>query len=499
MFGTRHIKQLSLNILGINAHRVIDMSSGLSEESIEKFENLIVTAMAQSRIPGISLAVVKDDRVIYAKGFGARNLKDNLPATPNTLYGIGSCTKSFTALAVMQLAEQGKLNVHDPVKKHIPEFKIGKQETPITIYNLLTHSSGIPNLGVAEILIVRAAGFDEKWIPMSSLDDLFLHINGAKEEVAAEPEKRFFYFNEGYTLLGEIVERVSKMKYEDYIRKKILNPLKMNRSTFLKEDFDRDSDVMTAYFVESKDGNITVNPTVHPFHKFVYAPGGLLSSVMELTNYLVANMNGGAFEDIRLLDESLMKEMHKPHVESNIPSLFGKAVYGYGWMVLEDFLGHRLVEHGGSTGVSSASLSFVPDLKIGVALTANMGGAESISVIPSGIMAFLMGKDPMKEIPIFEIERKLGMLAGEYALYKEIHKVSVVNKGGVLYLESKDKLMQMSAPLIPESEKLENFKFYIPGPVKMPVEFVVDSSGKTDLYVERNRLHKIGGQTPTPK
>jgi len=475
----------------------MEMSSGLPEEFKEKLESMIATIMAQGRIPGVSLALVKDDRVIYARGFGARNLKDNVPATPQTLYGIGSCTKSFTALAIMQLAEQGKLDVHDPVEKYIPEFKIGNKENPITIHNLLTHSSGVPNLGVAEILIMRASGLDEKWVPMSGLDDLFLHINGAKEEVAAEPGKRFFYFNTGYTLLGEIVERVSGMKYEDYVRKKILNPLKMNRSTFLKEDSDRDSDVMTAYFVQSKDGDVTVTPTTHPFHKFIYAPGGLLSSVMDLTNYLIANMNAGVFEDARLLDASLLKEMYKPHVETNFPSLFGKVAYGYGWMVYDDFLGHKLVEHGGSTGVSSADLAFEPDLKIGVALAANMGGTPLTSVIPLGVMAFLMGKDPEKEIPIFEIEKKLSMLAGVYESYKGINKVSVVKKGGLLYVEVKEKLMEMSAPLIPESEELENFKFYIPElGVKMPVEFTVDPSGKIDLYIERNRFHKITGRAP---
>jgi CubicO group peptidase (beta-lactamase class C family) len=90
------------------------------------------------------VALVKESQVVYARGFGARNLKDNLPATPQTLYGIGSCTKSFTALAMMQLAEQGKLNVHDPVSKYL-SLKIGNKDDPITIHHLLTHSSGRRN------------------------------------------------------------------------------------------------------------------------------------------------------------------------------------------------------------------------------------------------------------------------------------------------------------------------------------------------------------------
>ncbi|HVP93019.1 MAG TPA: serine hydrolase domain-containing protein, partial [Acidobacteriota bacterium] len=210
------------------------MSSG---EFAEKLERFVTESMQQDHVPGLSLAIVEDDHVVYARGFGARRLKDNAPATPDTLYGVGSCTKSFTALAIMQLAEQGKLTVKDPVRKHLPEFKVGKEETPITIHNLLTHSSGIPDLGAADVEISRLMGLSEKWVPFSSFEDLLLHVNDAKEEVAAEPGNRFFYLNEGYELLGIIIERVSGMRYESYVREKILEPLNMNRSTFLKEEF----------------------------------------------------------------------------------------------------------------------------------------------------------------------------------------------------------------------------------------------------------------------
>ncbi|RLI31471.1 serine hydrolase, partial [Candidatus Bathyarchaeota archaeon] len=271
---------------------VMEMSSGLSEEARDKLEGFIVKTMAEAHVPGLSIALVKDGEVVYARGFGARNLEKNVPATPNTLYGVGSCTKSFTALAIMQLVEEGRLDLEDPVGKYVP-LKLGMKEKPIRIHHLLTHSSGIPSLGVAVILITRMTGREEHWIPMSSLEDFLRHLNGASGEVAAEPGERFFYFNSGYTLLGEVVERVSGMRYEEYVRERILKPLRMNRSTFLKEEFEKDPDTMTAYWKE-KDGSLT--PTVHPFHKFIYAPGGLLSSVMELTNYLTMNINGGVFE-----------------------------------------------------------------------------------------------------------------------------------------------------------------------------------------------------------
>ena len=465
------------------------MSSG---EFAEKLEGFVAEAMQRDHVLGLSLAVVKDGHVIYARGFGARRLKDNAPATPDTLYGVGSCTKSFTALAIMQLVQQGKLSLKDPVKKHLPEFKVGKEENPITIHNLLTHSSGIPDLSGADIEISRLMELREKWVPFSSFEDLLLHVNGAKDEVAAEPGIRFFYLNEGYELLGMIIERVSQMRYEFYVRDKILKPLKMNRSTFLKEEFEKDQDVMTPYFVEKKDGTLVATPTIHPISRLSYADGGLMSSVMELTTYLVTNMNHGIFGDAKLLDSGLMQEMHKPHIQTNIPTLFGKQWYGYGWAMNDDFFGHVLIGHSGSTGASSANLSFLTDLNVGVVYACNVGGGELVRLVPSVALTLLMGKDPFKEIPVFEIEKKMTMLVGEYAGYKGIMKTSVVRKGGLLFIESNEKGAEFNFALIPESDKLENLKFYIPwAGARMAAEFIVEASGKVDLYIERNRFHKI--------
>jgi len=470
------------------------MSSELPDEFVGGFEAKVATAMKGMHIPGMSVAIVRDGGIVYARGFGARNLEKNLPATPDTLYGICSCTKSFTALAIMQLFEQGKLDVQDPVGKHLP-FKLGSKENPIRIHHLLSMSSGIPNLGLAEVLLGRAFGVEEKWVPASSFDDLMLHVNSAKGEIAAEPGVRYFYFNTGFTLLGEIVARVSKKPYEQYIGEGILKPLKMNRSTFLEEEFEKDLDIMTAYRTQEEAGEAKAVPTRHPFDKFIYATGGLLGSVRELTNYLLANINGGIFQDTRILDASLMEEMHKVQLEveafRDTFGDYGKIGYGYGWFVADDFLGHRIVMHGGSTGVSSAQLMFIPDLKIGIAAAANAGQAP-MPVLTGALMA-LMGKDPEKEIPDFEIEKKLGMLAGEYETYRGVNKVSVKKKGSLLYVESEMWGTKTSYPLIPETDKIEDYKFHtISGPGKKAlVEFVIDPSGKIDLYMDRNRFHKI--------
>ena len=114
--------------------------SDISLELMKKmFEDFTSASMKRGKVPGFSIAVMKEGEVIYTQGFGARDLKKSLPATPDTLYGIGSCTKSFVSMAVMQLVEKGKISLDDPVDQYVP-LKIGLPGKPITIHHLLTHS-----------------------------------------------------------------------------------------------------------------------------------------------------------------------------------------------------------------------------------------------------------------------------------------------------------------------------------------------------------------------
>lgn len=452
--------------------------------------------MMREHIAGLSLAVVKDSKIAYARGFGARDLKAGLPATPDTLYGIGSITKSFTAMAILQLQEAGKLSVDDPVSKHLPEFKLGREGKPIAIHHLLTHSSGIPDLGAADVGINRQVDGEEKWTPMTSFDDFMTFINGAKEEVSADPGTRFFYLNEGYVLLGRIVEKASGMRYEDYITQKILRPLKMKRSGFPVKDFEKDGDVATMYQVQKKDSSLVGTPFSHS--SFIscfssgYADGFLISSVVELCNYLTACMNKGAFEGTRVLTESSMEELFKPRIDIGYPTIFGKLMYGYGWGVYEDFFGHKCMGHNGSILVSGGDLRFVPDLNLGVAVAFNNAVSESAYLVASVVLLLFMGMDPKKLIPYFEMEKRFDQLTGEYQTYKGITKVSIVRKGGILFLESKEKLNEQSLALIPESDKFETLSFHIlTGGTRMPVEFVVDPTGKVDVFFERNKFRKV--------
>lgn len=453
--------------------------------SFDEIENLIVTLMQQTKIPGISICVIKEDKVIYSSAFGAKTFKENLPVTTDTLFGIGSITKSFTTLAIMQLAEQGKLDINDPISKYFP-FDISIKDKPITIMNLMSHSSGMPNLGIAEALLFRLTGLKETFVPVSSFDDIIRHIKNAKNELIDEPLKRYFYFNGGFLLLGLIIEKITEIRYEDYIRESILKPLKMERSLFTEEEFDNEPDKITGYTMWEEK----FTSTPYPIDPFIYSAGGLISSVNEIKNYIQLYLNNGKFDGKQLIKAESIKQLFKGRIERQ-PGFFGKEEYASGWAVTEDFFGETLIHHGGSIGTSSAYLIMIPKLKIGIITMGNTGNHQG-TIIAQAILASLLGKNPMTDHPILRIDTKLGKLAGEYQTYKGITKLSIVKRGLTLYGKQPDK-ETIDFPIIPLNDDLEDFHFWIPnGANKFPVEFLVDKKKGSIIYLhERNAYHKI--------
>ncbi|MHA1401372.1 MAG: serine hydrolase [Candidatus Heimdallarchaeaceae archaeon] len=463
----------------------------------EFFEPKVADSMAEMKVPGMSVIIVHEDNIIYERGFGARNIKQYLPATTDTLYGVGSVTKSFTCLSIMQLVEEGKIDVNNPVSNYLP-FKLGFEDHPITIHHLMCHSSGVPNLGGAEYTIspqTIAADYINR-VPFTNWDDFYLHINGAKEFVSAKPGERFYYFNSGFTLLGEIVAKVSGLKFEEYVKENILKPLKMTRSTFLKEDLIKEEDVATGYQLNPKTKPPTTLTTDFPFNPFIYAPGGLISSVNELAHYLIMNMNGGVFEETKLISTASLDEMHSIQFEEQFPSLmatsshgkFGRTGYGYGWFIHEDFFGHKLVQHGGNINGASAMVAFLPEKKIGIASLANI--SPSPFHIVHSALAFLLGRDPEKEYPFFIRKKHLDKLVGEYEAYKGFSKVSVIKKGTDLYLKTTGVIEELIA-LSPMDEDLESNNFYISTAVggRIPVQFTKED-GAMFLHISRDKWKK---------
>lgn len=462
-------------------------------EQIENFELKIPPLMQKSQIPGLAIAIVKDQQIVYSNGFGARDLKEKLPVDSETLFGIGSVTKSFTCLAVMQLAEAGQLDLEDPVSKYLP-FNLGNTNNPITIRHLMSHTSGIPNLGSAETVIARECLNAETYIPMSTADDVLRFFNGASEEIRFTPGEHFFYFNGGYALLALIIEKVSGMKFEDFIKNKIFTPLEMNRSTLKEEEFEQDPNKATAYLIKPQG---KIEPTKHLFDKVAKGAGGIFSSVIELGKYLIMIMNGGIYKEKKILDQELIKDMYVIQKGTKRDhGMYGDFGYGYGWGITLDFFGHELYEHGGSTLVSAAYIGFLPDMNLGVVLAANNG--NELSIHGHAILATMLGKDIETDIPLIKVLKRFEKLVGQYTSYSKVYNPKITLKEGMLFYELKDELkvgfIDQKIPLIPKNRTIDNNEFYIynMGMIE-PVKFIIRETGDVDLLIERHLFHKVRG------
>lgn len=453
--------------------------------SFTRLEEFIFTKMSETKLPGLSAAAVKEDKVVWTKAFGFRDLESGFVATPHTLYGIGSVTKSFTALAIMQLAEQGKLSLDDPVDRYVP-LDIRPAGEPIRISHLMSHSSGIPGLAYAEAVIRGATGAGENWFPIANCSDLLAFMADAQDWTLGRPGERWFYLNEGYAILGHIVEKCSSIPYNEYVRKYVLAPLGMDRSVFSREDVEKDQDAATPYIV-TRDGER--KPSTY-LYGGISADGALISSVLDLSRYISMYLGRGEHNGAHLLSRKSVQAMADPQIALPAQGLFGQGSYGYGLSISPDFLGHTLIGHGGSVLISTAYMGFIPEQGVGIALLAN-GSGYSLSQLGMYGLALLVGKDP-EELPFVRMEKALTELVGTYETYKGTMKVQVKRRGDFLSVEIKDKYNDLVVTLVPESVEGETRTFYTLGAgMKLPVEFRVRET-EIDFIYERYLLRKTG-------
>lgn len=442
----------------------------------------VLDKMSEYRMPGLSLAVVKGGEVIYSRGYGYRNLESMIPATPGTVYGIGSITKSFTALAVMMLHEDGFLDLHDPVAKYGVDLRVLGE--PVTIHHLLTHSSGIPALAYAEAFLMSSFGSELKWLPTSYPEDVIAFMKGYEEWVDVKPGTKFYYLNEGYVVLGKIVEKVSGVKYEEYIKEKILKPLGMSRTYFSREEVKRDDDVATGYIIDREGKHV---PKEFPYG--VTADGGLLSNPLDMVKYINMYLGWGRCGNVELVARKSVEVMEAPHIRLPYESLTADH-YGYGLMVKQDFHGRRLVGHGGSVGNYTAYIGYVRGDGIGVAIATNASGYP-LSLLGQYILTYALGLDP-EGLGFRKVERVLSKLTGTYETFKGAMRLVVRGKQPALVVEQRDKYVEEITPLTPQVIDEDYALFYVHTLTgRVPVEFRIKEN-RVEMLYERYKLVKVG-------
>jgi CubicO group peptidase (beta-lactamase class C family) len=460
-----------------------------------RLESFVFEKMAATRLPGLSLALVDKGEIAYARGFGQRDLASGLPATPETLYGVASVTKSFTALAIMQLAERGLLDPGDPVERFLP-FDLRPAGEPVRLEHLLTHTSGIPALAYSEALIGHANGAGRPWLPISGPEDVLTFMSDAEEWAESRPGERWAYANEGYALLGLVVERVSGRPYEEYLRSEILAPLGMNRSFLARSEVEAAENVAVPY-VLPHDG-----PPVpgHYLYRRIRSEGGLISCVTDLARYLAMFLADGRLPDgTALVRTETLAAMTEPRIATpfrTAPGLIGgegepepAQRYGFG-LAVEEIFGRRLVGHAGNVGVSTAHIAFLPEEGLGVAVLAN-GSGYPLGHVARAALALALGHEP-GELPALALQDSLERLTGRYRTYRGTVDARVERHGDFLKLLIASRTNPEEILLVPErTGGSEQSFFSLSEGRRLPVSFR-SVEGGTELLFERHKFRRAG-------
>ena len=327
-------------------HAQEDISADPSQTAIDA---LIKQQMDEQRIPGLSLAVTVDNEIVFTKGYGLANVELKSPALAESVYEIASLTKQFTAMAVLLLAQDGKLSIDDLLSRHFPEAPPAWSK--ITIRQVLTHTSGIPD-------------YDDAGHPLD------LHHEYTEDELLKlamalplkfQPGVRWSYSNTGYVLLGILVSRVSGKSYGDFLRDRIFSRLHMG-STRLNATDDLIPFRVDGY--QLVDGHLR-NQDYLSSSLASTGDGGLLSSVVDLTKWEVAIQSGA------LVPPARWKEIFTPATLNS-----GKTFpYGFGWFI-RDRNGHPFYEHSGHLQGFASHIVRFPRARVSVVVLANLDQAD---------------------------------------------------------------------------------------------------------------------------
>ena len=340
--------------------------------------------MDEQRIPGLALGIVQGGNIVHLRGFGDAD-QSGRAVTPKTPFFIGSITKSFTALAVMQLSEAGKVDLDAPVQRYLPWWHVADAaaSADITIRDLLYQVSGLSKGAGNKYATSGGVGDDALEERVRSL---------ASVELTAPTGKTWQYSNANYWTLGMLVQEVSGQSYETYIEQHIFRPLGMDRS-FTSEAKAKEQGLVTGHrywfgFPRAAD---------LPFDRGGLGAGGLSSSAEDMARYLVANVNDGRVGGTELVSPAGMAELQRKGVPTGLEGVS----YAMGWDIAESN-GIATIAHDGSSFNAHANVVMVPDGRWGVVILENAEnspdeffGSRQMSAIPFGVTSMLKGKEAL--------------------------------------------------------------------------------------------------------
>jgi len=359
--------------------------------------------------PGLALAVIRDGNLVFKRGWGLANLEYDVPIAPTTVFHVASVSKQFTAFAIARLVQQGKLSLEDDIRNYLPEMQ--DCGAKITVRHLVSHTSGLRDQWMLLVLARKNNG------GVVSQADV-MKLLERQRELLFNPGENFLYCNSGYTLLSEIVAKISGKPFGDFTRDEIFEPLGMTNSHFHTSSDEVVKNMAYSYYL-SPDGGYrkallnyeTVGAT------------GLYTTVEDLAKWIanVQHPKPGEAAPLTLMQQPGQLNSGE------------KTDYGMG-LFLEDYRGARLLQHGGADAGYRSFVLWFPDLRLGVALVSNLGSIDSRGIALTAAEIYLVDRLQPIKLTSPDSDRtsiklsapELDRYTGKYELYWRLTEISRV-------------------------------------------------------------------------
>ncbi len=352
----------------------ISLHAGSQVLTPAAIDSLVERARKNFDVPGIAVAVIKDGKLIHSKGYGVRSLKTGAPVDENTLFGIASNSKAFTAFALGILVDEGKISWDDKVRKWIPEFKLYDPYVTeeFTIRDLLTHRSGL-GLGAGDLML----------FPDSSdfgLSDIIYNLRFLKP--VSSFRTKFDYDNNLYVVAGEVVKRASGVSWDEFVESRIMQPIGMNHSAGSFDRLKDKSDVIDGHaYVDGK-----VQVIARSSMKIGHSAGGINTSIADLANWVLLLLNQGKYGPglTHLYDPKIQKEIWSPQtiIHAGEPGYYNTHFKSYGLgFFIQDVKGYKELSHTGGLEGMVTQITIIPELQLGIIVLTNQEeGAAFVSI-----------------------------------------------------------------------------------------------------------------------
>ncbi len=359
-----------------------------------EIDSVVEKVRSVFNVPGIAVAVIKDGKIAHSRGYGVRSLNSGLPVDENTLFGIASNSKAFTAFALGILVDEGKISWDDKVRKWIPEFKLYNPYVTeeFTIRDLLTHRSGL-GLGAGDLMLFPDSSDFE-------LKDVLYNLQFLKQ--ASGFRTKFDYDNNLYIVAGEIVKRVSGLSWDDFVETRIMQPIGMQKSAGSFDRLKDKSDVIDGH--AKVDGQVKV--IARSSRKFDHSAGGINANISDLSKWVSLLLAQGKYgaQGKSLYSAAIQEEIWSPQTIMKLdePGYYNThfKAYGLGFF-MKDVMGYKELSHSGEIEGMVTQITMIPELKLGIIVLTNQQETDAFTAITNEIEDGYLGlkrKDWINEL-----------------------------------------------------------------------------------------------------